>query len=128
MLTRLAMAAACAVLASSALAQPLAGTGSIAGTVRDMKGAAGAGAGVEVSNPTRAIRRTTTTDSRGDFSIIALEPDSGYTVTVGKSGFATLEQQEIEVLVGEVTNLELALQLSPTQTKISVEATLPTVD
>jgi hypothetical protein len=124
----LALAAACAILATAALAQPLAGTGSITGTVRDVTGALVADAAVEVLNSSRALKRTTNTDSRGEFSVIALEPATGYTVRVTKTGFSVTEQSQLEVLVGEVASLELMLQVTPTQTKISVDAAAAVVD
>ncbi|HJZ98895.1 MAG TPA: carboxypeptidase regulatory-like domain-containing protein [Candidatus Solibacter sp.] len=122
------IAAAYIAIASGAVAQPLAGTGSITGDVRDVKGAAVTGARVEIVNSARAIRRTTDTDQHGAFSVIALEPAPGYTITISKAGFAVHEQQELEVLVGEVTNLGLTLQLSSTETKISVESGTAVVD
>ena len=42
----------------------------------------------------------------------------------GSAGFAFLERGSVEVLVGEVTNLDLTLQISTEKTKISVEAAL----
>ena len=123
-----AIVASYILMASIAMAQPLAGTGSIAGTVRDAKGAVLTDARVEVVNSARAIRRTTDTDQHGEFSVIALEPAPGYTITINKAGFAVHEQQELEVLVGEVTNLDFTLQVSPASTKILVESTATVVD
>src|SRR5437773_3001529 len=125
---RLAIAAACWMLSSAAVAQPLAGTGSITGTVRDISGAVVVDANVEVSDTARGSRRVTNTDSRGSFAVIALEPSSGYSISVTKAGFAVYQQQQVEVLVGEVTNLELTLQISTEQTKISVDAAAALVD
>ena len=119
---RLGMVAVFCLLSSAAMAQPLAGTGSITGTVRDISGAVVAEAQVEVRNESRGIRREVATIPRGSFAVIALEPASGYTVTVRKPGFAVYEQTELEVLVGEVTNLELTLQIAPEQTRVSVGA------
>jgi len=124
----LALAFVCAFFASIAAAQPLAGTGSISGTVRDASGAVVAGANVEVVNAERGIRRTTTTDNRGEFAVIALDPASGYKLNVSKAGFTVQEQGEIEVLVGEVNNVELTLQITPEKTRISVDAAAIVVD
>jgi Carboxypeptidase regulatory-like domain len=125
---RLALALVCAIFASVAAAQPLAGTGSISGTVRDATGAVVVGATVEVVNAERGFRRSATTDTRGEFAIIALEPASRYTLNVSKAGFTIQEKGEIEVLVGEVSTVDLTLQITPTQTKISVDAAAIVVD
>jgi hypothetical protein len=110
------------LLASAALAQPLPGTGSITGTVRDVSGSVIAGASVELRNESLGIRRETLTDSDGSFAIIALAPASGYTVAMKKAGFAVYEQTQLEILVGEVTNLETTLQIAPAQTRVSVNS------
>jgi hypothetical protein len=116
------MVAVFCLLSSAAMGQPLTGTGSIAGTVRDVSGAVVAQAQIELRNESRGIRREVASDTGGSFSVIALEPANGYSVTVRKPGFAVYEQTELEVLVGEVTSLELALQIAPEQTRVSVGA------
>jgi hypothetical protein len=126
---RLATVAICWVLLSAAaMAQPLRGTGSISGTVRDASGAVIPDAAVELHNPSRGIRRSTKTDASGTFQVIALDPASDYTVSVTKAGFAVQERDRLDVLVGEVTNLEMTLQLTPELTSLSVEESAPAVD
>ncbi|MCX6632889.1 MAG: carboxypeptidase-like regulatory domain-containing protein, partial [Candidatus Solibacter sp.] len=80
---RIATLAVCwVVLSAAALGQPMRGTGSISGTVRDISGALIPDAAIELENPSRGIRRSAKTDSSGTFEIIALDPASGYIVTV----------------------------------------------
>ncbi len=110
------------LLTSAAVAQPLAGTGSITGTVRDVSGALVANAQVEVRNESHGIRRDSTTDAHGGFSVIALDPATGYAVTVNKAGFSPLQRAQLEVSVGEVTNLDLTLQIAAETTRVSVNA------
>ncbi|HEY1496772.1 MAG TPA: carboxypeptidase-like regulatory domain-containing protein, partial [Candidatus Solibacter sp.] len=110
------------LLSFAAVAQPLVGTGSITGTVRDASGALVANAQVEVRNESHGIRRDSTTDAQGAFSVIALDPDTGYAVTVTKTGFAPLQRTELEVSVGEVTNLALTLQIAAETTRVSVNS------
>ena len=86
--SRLRMLAICCLLSSAAMAQPLSGTGSITGIVRDVSGALVTEAHVEVRNPDQGVKRETTTDSHGTFSVIALEPASGYVVGCSENGFA----------------------------------------
>src|ERR1035441_6720474 len=98
----LATVAVCWVLLSAAaMAQPLRGTGSISGTVRDSSGAVIPDAAVELRNQSRGIRRSTRTGASGTFEVIALDPASGYVVTVAKPGFAVQERGGLDVLVGE---------------------------
>jgi hypothetical protein len=123
-----AMAALGWMLSSAAVAQPLAGTGSITGTVRDTSGALVSDALVEVINSSRGTRRTANTDARGSFAVIALDPSNEYAVSFTKAGFAVYERPQVEVLVGEVTNLELTLQVSVEKTRISVDSSATFVD
>jgi hypothetical protein len=118
----------CLLLSAAAMAQPLRGTGSITGTVRDTSGALVVGAQVEVRNAEQGIRRNITTDALGIFAVIALDPATGYTVTVTKAGFAVYEEEDLEVLVGEVTNLEPTLRISSEATRVMVSATTNVVD
>ena len=128
MRSRLRMVAVCCILSSAAMAQPLAGTGSITGTVRDASGALVSDAAVVVLNLERGIRRDTKTGAHGAFSVLALEPSSGYSVKIEKAGFAQYEQTDLEVLVGEVTNLDPVLEISTQTTHVSVDSVAPVVD
>jgi hypothetical protein len=109
-------------------AQPLSGTGSITGTVHDRSGALIADALVEVRNAAQGIRRETTTSSQGIFAVVALEPAGGYSITVKKAGFAGYDQAGLEVLVGEVTNLQVTLQIAQETTRVSVNSPAGVVD
>ena len=42
------------------------------------------------------------TDANGVFEVLALDPASGYNISVTKSGFAVQERTGLDVLVGEV--------------------------
>lgn len=110
------------------MAQPLAGTGSISGVVRDSSGATITDALVNVENTAQGIRRSLRTDASGVFSALALIPASGYTVTVTKAGFSEHQRFGIDVLVGGDTNLEVALTVSPLPTRVSVEDSAPVAE
>ena len=117
------MTICCLLWSATAIAQPLRGTGSITGTVRDASGALVSGAQVEVRNEAQGIRRDTNTDALGIFAVIALDPATGYAVSVKKAGFAVYAQEDLEVLVGEVANLEITLGIAPEATGVLVSAT-----
>jgi hypothetical protein len=116
------------LLSCAAFAQPLAGTGSITGTVRDSSGSLVTDAQIEVRNEVQGVRRDTNTDSHGGFSVIALVPAEHYSITVNKAGFSVFLKEDLEVLVGEVTNLEIALEVARETTRVSVAASGGVVD
>ena len=81
----------------------------IAGTVTDVAGAVIAGATITVTNEKTGEQRTATADSDGLFSIPALKP-APYTISVGASNFEAAVQKNVELLVGQTSNLTLILQ------------------
>ncbi|HSE24207.1 MAG TPA: TonB-dependent receptor [Pyrinomonadaceae bacterium] len=101
-------------------------TGTIQGTVSDDNGAAVPGASVEVKNTETNFLRTVTTDEEGRFIVLQLPPGK-YTVTVSKTGFATLIAENAELTVGRALNLPLTVKVSQVQETVTVTAT-PTVD
>jgi hypothetical protein len=114
------------VFAVSALAQTQITAGTIQGTVLDANGAALPGANVEVKNVDTNFVRTSTTDEEGRFVALQLPPGR-YTVTVSKSGFATLVVEKADLTVGQAMNLPLSMKVSQLEERVTVTAT-PTVD
>ena len=113
-------------IASISNAQTQITTGTIQGTVSDDNGAAVPGASVEVKNTETNFLRTVTTDEEGRFTVLQLPPGK-YTVTVSKTGFATLIAENAELTVGRALNLPLTVKVSQVQETVTVTAT-PTVD
>jgi hypothetical protein len=113
-------------IASISNAQTQITTGTIQGTVSDDNGAAVPGASVEVKNTETNFLRTVSTDEEGRFIVLQLPPGK-YTVTVSKSGFATLIAENAELTVGRALNLPLTVKVSQVQETVTVTAT-PTVD
>src|SRR5882757_1204449 len=114
------------LFAAGAQAQTQITTGTIQGTVLDANGAAVAGANVEVKNADTNFVRTATTDEEGRFVALQL-PSGRYTVTVSKSGFATLVVEKADLTVGQAMNLPLSMKVSSVQETVTITAT-PTVD
>lgn len=77
------------ILATGALAQTQITTGTIQGTVLDANDAAVPGAAVELRNIGTNLVRNLTTDEDGRFVALNLPPGR-YTITVTKTGFATM--------------------------------------
>ena len=114
------------LFAATVAAQTQITTGAIQGTVQDANGAAVAGAEVEVKNADTNFSRTTTTDEEGRFVALQLPPGR-YTVTVTKTGFATLVVEKADLTVGQAMNLPLSMKVSSLQETVTITAT-PTVD
>src|SRR5579864_9764216 len=110
--TRVMLAAVLpAIFAGIVWAQAPAGMGGLSGTVRDAQSAVVPGAQITIINAEKGIRRTTETNDTGIFAAPALLPASGYHVTVTKSGFATFEARNVEILVGQQLDLSVVLQI-----------------
>jgi hypothetical protein len=109
------------LLPALAVGQQVGATGSVVGTVHDPSGALVPDANVEIEHRTRGIKRTATTDQDGIFTIQALPPAEGYTVTIAKEGFAAYELFGVAVQVGENTPLAITLSISAFGTRVSVD-------
>ena len=101
-------------------------SGSIQGTVSDEQGAVVAGAAVEARNTATNFSKTFTTDSDGRFTLLAMPPGM-YVVSATKSGFAKLNQENVELTVGRIVSLNMTLKVSGVSGVVTVTTT-PTVD
>ncbi len=99
--------------------------GTLAGQVTDAQGGAVPGATVTVKSPQGA--KTLVTDSGGQFFAPYLTPGT-YAVSVGLSGFSTLEQKNIQVRLGTRTQLSFTLRVSDVQELVEVVGEAPVVD
>ena len=98
----------------------------IQGTVTDTSGAVVSGAQVVAKNKATDVTRTTITSDTGDYRFELL-PVGTYTVTVSKSGFATVTQS-IETLIGQVATINAELKPGATSEIIEVTSEAPLVD
>src|SRR6202165_3121356 len=114
------------LFAAVVVAQTQITTGTIQGTVLDANGAAVSGANVEVKNIDTNFARTTTSDDEGRFVTLQLPPGR-YTLTVSKTGFATLVVEKADLTVGQALHLPLSMKVSSVQETVTITAT-PTVD
>src|SRR3984893_3953413 len=113
-------------IASGVRAQTQITTGTIQGTVLDANGAALPGATVELKNADTNFVRTATTDEEGRFVALQMPPGR-YTLTVSKTGFATLVVEKAELTVGQAMNLPLSMKVSQVEERVTITAS-PTVD
>jgi hypothetical protein len=97
--------------------------GSISGIVADKTGARIPGAQVVLRNAKSRDERKTVTDSSGVFNFNFV-PSSTYTITVTRTGFATLVTKNVEVHPNDQLNLaQLKMEVGEEATTVTVEAT-----
>ena len=125
---KLLLLAALAMLVTTSAFGQSAGLGGISGLVQDASGAAVPGATVIVANESKGIRRELSSNSQGVFNAPALIPDSGYHVTVSKSGFANFEAKNISISVGQTVDLRIDMSVAAAATQVDVSATAQLVE
>src|SRR5687767_12683800 len=101
-------------------------SGTIKGTVSDEQGAVVPGATVEARNVETNFTRSFTTDSEGRFTLLSMPPGR-YVVSVTKTGFTKLNQENIELTVGRLLSLDMTLRVSGVSGEVTVTDT-PTID
>ncbi len=113
------VAVAVVLSAGTASAQSAGSSGSINGTILDPSGAVVENASVEIHNPVSGYDRTTTTDSKGNFSFPNV-PFNPYHMTVTAAGFAQTAQ-DVQVRSAVPTIVQINLQVSASSTTVTVE-------
>jgi hypothetical protein len=93
-----------------ALAQGAA-TGDLHVSVKDPKGSAVTNATVTVRDVAKGLERAGSSDGQGGYSIRQLAPGT-YTVIVGASGFAKAEATDVNITVGQMAELPVALTVA----------------
>jgi hypothetical protein len=94
-------------------------TGSVQGDVLDEKGGTVPGASVEAKNLDTNYIRTESTNADGHFQFLNLVPGR-YTLTISKSGFATIIQQNVNLTVGQVLSIPVTVRVSSVAQQIEV--------
>ncbi|HVP44707.1 MAG TPA: TonB-dependent receptor [Terriglobales bacterium] len=103
---------------SQALAQA---TADLHVTVKDPKAAAVTNATVTVSDPARGIERKVTNNESGQYLVLQLPPGT-YTVTIEAPGFAKTTAVGVNITVGQVAELPVALKIAERTEAIEVNA------
>ena len=100
---------------------------SLEGEIRDASGGAIAGATVTVTNLDMGYQQTQTASPMGLYKFSQLPPGR-YKISVQRDGFATFEQQPIQLNVSQVGRLDVVLTLASQQEAITVEGEVQLVD
>jgi len=117
-LARIVFPCLCALLPLFASGQTQT-AGRIAGTVRDAQGAVIAGAEVALENLATADKRTTTSDSTGNYSVTLLPP-AKYDLKIQAKGFTSAIFHNMWVGLAETTTVNATLQVSPSSIEVNV--------
>ena len=105
--------------ASTAWGQAQITSGTVQGDVLDEKGGSVAGATVEAKNLDTNFTQTETANADGHFAFLSLAPGR-YTLTISKSGFATVLQQNVNLTVGQTINIPVTMRVSSIAQQIVV--------
>ena len=95
-------------------------TGSISGTVADLRGQMIQGATITATNGT-GLKRVAVSSDKGEFAITNLAPGN-YTITIAATGFATQERSGVAVAAGVPAQLTFALPIASVSEEVTVEA------
>lgn len=113
------------VLAPSAWSQEV--TATIVGTITDQSGAAIAGATVKATSVDRGTSYEALSNDGGLYRISEL-PAGNYTLTVGKSGFATVSRSQFVLAVNQVARIDLALKVGQVTETMEVTGAPPVLE
>ncbi len=102
-------------------------TAGLQGTVKDPQGAVVSKATVEVTSPALIGVKKLETDASGYYRFSNLPPGV-YTITVTAQGFRSLKQSGLNLEVGKLPTVDLALQIGASEQTIEVSSAAPLVD
>lgn len=102
-------------------------TGSILVTAVDEQGGVMPGASVAISSPVLPREINGTTDEKGVYRVPGLTVGR-YSVRVSLAGFQPVIREDVNVLQGQVANIELSLKVSTLSEAITVKGESPVVD
>lgn len=102
-------------------------TGGLQGTVKDASGAVVPTASITLKGSTLIGEKTQTTDASGYYRFANLPPGN-YTMTVTAKGFTTMKRSDINIEVGHLPTLDLALKVGSAETVVEVSSEAPVID
>ncbi|MDX2268758.1 MAG: carboxypeptidase regulatory-like domain-containing protein [Bryobacter sp.] len=113
--------------ALSLCAQSQLGSGAISGTVQDPTRQVIPDAKIVVVAQATGLTRETVSNSGGAFTVPVLPPGT-YTVKVSKDGFATLEQENVVVVVGSSTTVLAQLKVGSVNESVTITENAVLID
>ncbi len=113
------------LVACSASAQV--STASLSGVITDESNAVVPGATVLATDTATAQPYVATTNERGEYRLVKLAP-SLYRLQIRKTGFATIEVGQMELLVGQAATRDFTMKVASAQETVSVTGEAPLID
>jgi len=126
-LRRLAYATLALVFVLTSVAGAQVSTATLSGTVIDESKAFLPGVTITATDLATGRKYVATSDERGEFHIANVAP-SRYRLQAELTGFATMEIQDLELLVGQRASLSLAMKLATLTENLTVTGEAPLVD
>ncbi len=102
-------------------------TGSVQGTVKDSSGAVVPGAKVTLSGAALVRDLDATTDNQGTY-IFPKVPAGTYSVTVAQANFKTVKNEEIKVVLGFASNVDVVLTAGNISEAVTITSAGDTID
>jgi hypothetical protein len=99
-------------------------TAQLRGTIKDSSNAVIPSAKVAITSDATGISESGVTDGQGRYIFNALKPDR-YTVRVAAAGFRITVHSNVELRVGQQTDLDFVLEVGQTSETIDVTAEAP---
>jgi hypothetical protein len=96
-------------------------TGSISGVITDPSGAVTPGVTVVVTSQSTGAKHTTVTDSKGFYSVPALDVDN-YDVSASQSGFRDFLEQGVKVDANSAVRVDISLQVGAVNNVVTVQS------
>jgi hypothetical protein len=102
-------------------------TGGVQGTVKDTGGAVIPGAKVTLSGPALVRALEATSDKEGGYTFPKV-PAGIYTVTVSQTGFKTVKSEDVNVVLGQTSRVDVALAAGAVTESVTITATSEVID
>ncbi|HWY75793.1 MAG TPA: TonB-dependent receptor, partial [Verrucomicrobiae bacterium] len=96
-------------------------TSSLRGTVSDPQGAVLAAASVTLTNANTGFSQSTKTDGAGVYQFLQIPPGT-YTLTVSMAGFATLKEENLQLLVNLPATANVTMRLKTEIATVEVQS------
>ncbi len=115
------------LFAIAAFAQADVSSATVKGTVTDQQGATIANAVVTVKNVDQGTTRTDTTNSSGEFQIVALRPGL-YEIGIQAKGFAQYLIKDVQLTVGQTASYSIKLEIAGVTNEVTVTTSTPLIE
>ena len=102
-------------------------TSEIRGRISDPNGAVVSGATVTLTDESRGLTRTATTDSEGLYRFLSLTPGI-YQIRVAASGFSSQLQKAVQVTVGQTADQDFSLKVGDASAVVEITGDTPLIE